>query len=133
MWHDHKSEINSLSLFISQPEVRLRKNRTPFNHGGEAMYARVTLVQILPGKFDQAIDIFRDSVVPVASQQNGHKGHYLLTDRESGKAISISLWETEADRMAGETSGHYLQQLAKFKDIFAAPPLREDYEISVQP
>ena len=97
------------------------------------MYARVTLVQILPGKIDEAIGIFRDSVVPAAQQQKGHKGHYLLTDRKNSKGISISLWETEADMTAGETSGHYLQQLAKFKDILAAPPLRETYEVSAQP
>jgi heme-degrading monooxygenase HmoA len=104
-----------------------------FIEGGKAMYARVTLVQVLPGKIDGAIGLFQDSVVPAADQQEGHKGHYLLTDRESGKGISISLWETRADMTAGESSGHYQQQLAKFKDIFAAPPVREAYEVSVQP
>jgi hypothetical protein len=33
---------------------------------------------------------------------------------------------------ASETSGHYQQQLAKSKDVFAAPPVREDYKVSVQ-
>lgn len=97
------------------------------------MYARVTIVQVLPGKDDEAIDIFRDSVVPAAMEQKGHKGHYLLTDRKSGKSISISLWETEADMTVGASSGHYQQQLAKFKGIFAALPVREDYEVTVQP
>ena len=97
------------------------------------MYAGVVVVQILPGKMDEAIGVFRDSVVPAAKEQKGHKGHYLLSDRKSGKSISISLWETEADMTATKTSGHYQQQLAKFKDIFAAPPVREDYEVSVQP
>ena len=97
------------------------------------MYARVTLVQVRPGTMDEAIGVFRDSVVPAAKQLKGHKGHYLLTDRKNSKGIAISVWETEADMTAGETSGHYLQQLAKFKDIFAAPPVREAYEVSVQP
>lgn len=34
---------------------------------------------------------------------------------------------------AGESSGHYQQRLAKFKDIFAALPVREAYKVSVQP
>jgi heme-degrading monooxygenase HmoA len=42
-------------------------------------------------------------------------------------------WETDADMTAGESSGHYGQQLAKFKDIFAAPPVRDGYEVSVRP
>lgn len=97
------------------------------------MSARVTIVQFLPGKIDEAIGIFRDFVVPVGKEQKGHKGHYLLTDRKNDKGILISLWETEADMTMGETSGHYQQQLAKFKDIYAAPPVPEAYEVSVQP
>jgi heme-degrading monooxygenase HmoA len=84
-------------------------------------------------RLDEAIALFQDSVVPAADQQRGHKGHYLLTDRKNSKGISISLWETEADMATGESSGHYQQQLAKFKDLFAAPPVREAYEVSVQP
>jgi len=96
------------------------------------MYAGVVVVQILPGKMDEAIRIYQDSVVPAAKEQKGYKAHYLLTDRNSNKGISIALWETEADMMATKTSGHYLQQLARFKDVFAAPPVREDYEVSVE-
>jgi heme-degrading monooxygenase HmoA len=97
------------------------------------MHARVTIVQFLPGKTDEGIAIYRDSVVPAAKQQKGCKGLYLLTDRKVGKGISIALWETEANMLAGESSGYYQQQLAKFKDIFGAPPVRESYEVSVQP
>ena len=96
------------------------------------MYARVTIVQIQPGKIDEAIRIYRDSVVPAAKQQKGYKGIYLLTDRNTGKGISVALWQTEADMTAGESSGYFQQQLAKFKDIFGAPPVRERYEVSVQ-
>jgi len=96
------------------------------------MYARVTIVQIQPGKMDEAIRIYRDSVVPAAKQQKGYKGIYLLTDRNTGKGISVALWQTEADMKAGESSGYFQQQLAKFKEIFGAPPVRENYEVSVQ-
>ncbi len=98
------------------------------------MNARVTFVQIVPGKLDEAVDLYRDSVLPAAEQQKGFKGLYLLTltDRSAGKGISITLWETEADMIAGENSGYYQQQLAKFKDVFGAPPVREAYEVSVQ-
>ncbi len=95
------------------------------------MNARVTIVQIVPGKLDEAVGLYRDSVVPAAKQQKGCKGLYLLTDRNTGRGISITLWETEADMTAGENSGYYQQQLAKFKDVFGAPPVREAYEVSV--
>jgi heme-degrading monooxygenase HmoA len=81
---------------------------------------------------DEAIAIYRDSVMPAAKQQKGFKGLSLLTDRSTDKGISIVFWETEADMKAGEASGYYQQQLGKFKDVFGAPPVREQYEVSVQ-
>ena len=70
------------------------------------MQARVVTVQIKPGRMDDAISIYRDSVVPAANQLPGSKGLRLLTDATTGKCISISLWETEADMEAGEASGY---------------------------
>ena len=34
---------------------------------------------------------------------------------------------------AGETSGYYQQQVAKFKAVLSAPPVREAYEVTVKP
>ncbi len=96
------------------------------------MHARVVTVQIQPGKMDETIGLFRDSVVPAAKAQKGFKGAYLLTNRSTGKGIAVSLWETEADLTAGETSGYYQEQIAKFGQLFAEPPLREAYEVSLQ-
>jgi heme-degrading monooxygenase HmoA len=97
------------------------------------MHARVTIGQMLLAKLDEAITIYRDSVVPAAKQQKGFKGLYVLTDRKTGKGLTIALWETEADMMAGENSGYYQQQVAKFKGLLSAPPVREAYEVTVEP
>ncbi len=96
------------------------------------MYARVTTTQIRPGKVAQATEVYRDSVAPAAQQQHGFRGTYLLTDADTGKGLAITFWDTEADMLAGESSGYYQEQIAKFKDIFAAPPQREGFEVSVQ-
>ena len=96
------------------------------------MYARVVTVQIQPGRMDEVINIFRDSIKPASKQQKGNKGGYFLTDPKSGKAISIALWETEADMIAGESSDYLRQQIAKVASAFAAPPTTEHYEVSVE-
>jgi heme-degrading monooxygenase HmoA len=96
------------------------------------MYARVTIVQVLPGKVDKAIAIYRDSVTPAAQKQKGFRGTLLMTDRKTGKGISVTLWKKKADMTAGESSGFYQKQVAKFKDVFGAPPVREQYEVTVQ-
>jgi heme-degrading monooxygenase HmoA len=56
----------------------------------------------------------------------------LLTDRKSGKGISVVLWETEADMTASDTSGYLSEQLAKFGSLFITPPITEGYEVSIQ-
>ena len=96
------------------------------------MFARVTIVQMKKDKVDEAINLFRESVVPAAKSQKGYKDIYLLTDRNTGKGISIAVWDTEDDAVANEQSGYYQEQLSKFKDLFTAPPVREGYEVSVQ-
>ncbi len=96
------------------------------------MHARVVTTQIQPGKIDEAIRIYRDSVVPAAKKQHGFKGRLLLTDHATGRGVSIALWETEADMRATETGGYLQEQIAKFGALFAAPPVRDTFEVSVQ-
>ena len=97
------------------------------------MYARVTIGQSKPGTSELGIRLHRDSVAPACKQQKGFNGLYLLTDAKTSKSITITLWNTEADMLAAEASGFYQQQVAKFKDVLSAPPVREDYEVSVHP
>ena len=97
------------------------------------MHARVVTIQFQPGKLDEAMQIYRESVLPEARQQRGFKGIMALVDRSTGKFISLSLWETEADAQASGASSSYLQaQLAKAASLFAAAPVIETYEVVVQ-
>ncbi len=95
------------------------------------MYARLVTVMIQRGNMDETVAMFRDSVVPALKEQEGFKGALLLTDRKAGKACAVVLWETEEDMLASETSGFYQDQIAKFAAVFAGPPIREHYGISV--
>jgi heme-degrading monooxygenase HmoA len=96
------------------------------------MQARVTHVQVQPDKVDEATSIYRDSVVPVLKTQNGYSATYLLVDRATGKGMSVTIWEGLEALQASESSGFYQEQVAKFAPVFAAPPTREIYEVSVQ-
>jgi quinol monooxygenase YgiN len=95
------------------------------------MHVRVTKVQLQLDKVDEAIRIYQDSVVPAAKQQPGFHSTFMVTDRASGTGMAISFWESEAAMQAGEASGYYQEQLAKFAPLLTAPPVREVYEVSV--
>ncbi len=96
------------------------------------MFARLTITQMSPEKTDEATNLYKEAVVPAAKSQKGFCGIYLLSNPKTGKAISISLWDREADAIANEQSGYYQEQVGKFKDIFTAPPIQEGYEVAVR-
>lgn len=96
------------------------------------MFARVVVVQLQPEGVDQATAIYNDSIVPAAQQQPGFVGAYLLTHSGTGKGMSVTLWETEADMLAGQNSGYLQEQIAKLGVFMTAPPATENYEVSVQ-
>jgi heme-degrading monooxygenase HmoA len=64
------------------------------------MFARVITTQAGPQGLDSLIDLAREQL-PDASQQPGLKGFFLLTNAETGKALTISLWETREQMPAG--------------------------------
>ena len=95
------------------------------------MHGRVVSVQVEPAKLGEAVELYRDSVVPAAKDQDGFRGAVLLTDPESGNAISVTLWDSEEDLIRGQESGFYQDQLAKFADYLIRIPDQQGYEISV--
>ncbi|MEY2689842.1 MAG: hypothetical protein RL375_4041 [Pseudomonadota bacterium] len=93
------------------------------------MFARTVVLQARIDKGPETNAIFRDSVLPAARQQHGFMGGYLLSNLETGKAMTITLWETEADLQAGENSGYFKQQIEKFAPMLVGPPVREIYKV----
>jgi heme-degrading monooxygenase HmoA len=94
------------------------------------MYMRVSKLQSHPDKVDDVVEVIRSSIIP-ALQQQGYHGLLMLKDRETGKSITITLWESEADLQAGESSGFYQQQVGKVVPFVTAPPSREIYEAPI--
>jgi len=83
-------------------------------------------------KLDEGRKIYAESIIPAAKSQKGYRGAYLLSDRKTGKAVSITLWDSEEDAITNESSGYLQEQVGKLKDFLTASPVREGYEVSVQ-
>lgn len=85
-----------------------------------------------PGKTEETRKIFEESVVPAAKEQKGFCAIYLLeSEDDPTTGMALSLWDSKADAEAGEQSGYYQEQVQKFAPLFAAPPERKGYEITV--
>ncbi len=94
------------------------------------MHARVILGKVQFNKQDEAINIYKESVVPAAKEQKGFMSMNLLTDLDTNKFISITFWETENDMIASESSGYLQEQLGKIAALFVGPPTIQNYVVS---
>jgi hypothetical protein len=50
---------------------------------------------IAPGAFEQGLKIMRTQALPSLRLMDGYKGALILGDPETGKALYVTLWETE--------------------------------------
>jgi heme-degrading monooxygenase HmoA len=95
------------------------------------MFARVITAQAGAEGFDNAIRLAQQQL-PGARQQPGFQGFYLLTDVETGKLITISLWETREQMEAvgrGTAAGIHDQAVSAMG--LTAPSLAT-YEVTMQ-
>ena len=96
------------------------------------MIARVTTCQTTSDKLDEVVRSFKENVIPGAKLQKGYQSGYLLTDRKTGKVISIGFWDSEKNAIADEQSGEYQRRVDTSKNLFTSSPVRELYELSIQ-
>jgi len=68
------------------------------------VYARVTTVQGDPARVSEAISNFKENIVPAIEKQSGVRTAYFFVNRQSGKIFAGSIWDTEHDLQASETS-----------------------------
>jgi heme-degrading monooxygenase HmoA len=93
------------------------------------MFARVIATQATPDQLDAAITLARDQL-PAATGQPGFRGFYLLTDDETGKVMTISLWETreQLDTVEAQAAGIRHEEAP----ALGAPSLSvETYEVTL--
>ena len=94
------------------------------------MHGRIVSVQVEPENLGKAVDIYRESVIPAAKEQKGFHDALLFTDSVTGKAVSITIWDTEEELLAGQASGYYQEQIAKFAELMIRTPDQEGFELA---
>jgi heme-degrading monooxygenase HmoA len=96
------------------------------------MVARATMAEIdtVRMSIDEAVELFRESVVPALHEQPGFEGVYLLLSPE-GQALVLTFWESEEAAQAGVegTRSFYSEQVEKFVTLYSAQPGRETYQV----
>ena len=93
------------------------------------MYARSTTMRGDPQRIDDGIALVRDEIMPAVQDVDGSIGLSLLVDRETGRSIVTSAWDSE-DAM--RASAQQVQPLRKRgADLLSATPDVREWEIAV--
>jgi heme-degrading monooxygenase HmoA len=82
--------------------------RSTGDKGGN-MFASVSTYQGPPDQIDDGLRYAQENIVPSLQEVEGFEGVYLLVDRQSGKVLTITLWETEAALRASEEEANQLR------------------------
>jgi quinol monooxygenase YgiN len=93
------------------------------------MYARSTTMRGSPQSVDDLITQMRDEVMPGVTELDGCVGLSLLVDRDTGRCIATSAWETpEAMHASADRVRELRDRLA---ERFGATPEVQEWEIAV--
>ena len=93
------------------------------------MYARSTTFLARVSSIDEGIAHIRDEVLPALTAVDGCIGLSLLVDRNSGRCIATSAWQSEEAMRSSEDQVEPIRDRAA--EIFGGSPQVERWEIAV--
>jgi heme-degrading monooxygenase HmoA len=93
------------------------------------MYARSSTVLGNARSIDDATAFLRDKLMPAVMGLEGYVGLSLMADREGGRCIATTSWETEEAMHASEGPLHVLRR--RYGEILGGRPEVQEWEIAV--
>ncbi len=94
------------------------------------MHARATIVEASPDEIDGAMDVVRNQVIPQARELDGYRGIIALVDRQTGKAMTFTLWESQDKMIASEEAANRVRSDA-MEAMGGPTPTVERYEVAI--
>ena len=92
------------------------------------MYARSTTIRVQPSSIDAGIAFVRDEVMPAVKAVDGCIGVSLLVNRQSGRCIFTTSWQTEEALRAGLELVQPVR--GRSEDLFGGNRTAEQWEIA---
>ncbi len=73
------------------------------------MYARISTLEGSPDEIDHGLRYVRENVLPQLQQQDGFEGMIALDDRQTGRTLGVTFWESEEALRASEEAADRLR------------------------
>jgi len=96
------------------------------------MHARVFTFQIKqPEMIDALYQMMQNELLTVSQTFSGFTDALHLANRQAGKLVTITIWDTEAQARSFVPSEEQLRQWASFDEFFTAQPTDEILEMLI--
>jgi heme-degrading monooxygenase HmoA len=96
------------------------------------MYVRLSRFAGLdPERIEETTRQFEDESLDALAQQPGFRGITVGVNRRSGKAVAVTMWETEADMRESEKVADTAREQAVATAKPEREPIVDDYEVIV--
>jgi len=71
--------------------------------------SRVNFLETAPDRIDDVTRVVRQVVHPGIREEGGYVGYIVLGDRETGRALGVTLWENDEAREASDAVAHQIR------------------------
>jgi heme-degrading monooxygenase HmoA len=95
------------------------------------MHARSAVIEVSTDRIDAVSRAMQEELIPRYQEADGYEGFVLVANRESGKVLGISFWETKSDLEAADALGAEARQRLADAGGGAQPGAREVWEVLV--
>jgi heme-degrading monooxygenase HmoA len=95
------------------------------------MHARLTTLQMDAARIDDAVRQLEQEDLPRWREIDGFKGFTVLADRESGKVVGTSYWESEQAMDASEEAVRPSRERAAQTGGATGAPVVERFEVAL--
>jgi heme-degrading monooxygenase HmoA len=97
------------------------------------MYARVTSFPgLAPERITATLKEFEEQHLPVVEQQPGFRGVWAGVDRNAGRAMAVTFWETLEDLRASDKLAAQVRAVAVATSRADREPITDRYEVVLQ-
>ena len=73
------------------------------------MVSRVNFLETTPERMDDVARVVREIVHPGISEEPGYVGYIVLGDRDSGRALGVTLWTSAEEREASDAKARQIR------------------------
>lgn len=97
------------------------------------MYASVTSAKLQPGKVDEFLATYRESVLPIVKAFPGLTHLYVLTDANTNQGMTIAFYATAADAERTQANGDFQKAIGLVAGTLVLESIeRKGYEIGLE-